>query len=121
MICFDLFCLIFLFQPIKWSRALCSTLGSEGFWGGHTGPFFHRERFGWSFWDNDPLNNNNNAILRAKWGGALRSSLYCDPTVSGCDVSQTGPGTNGGVVGGVSSRAESALVLLLILLISLVM
>lgn len=62
---------------IKWSRAFCQFLGSEGFWGGHVGPFFHREKFGFSFWDNNPANNNNNAILRAKWTGALRKTPYC--------------------------------------------
>jgi len=61
---------------IKWVRAFSYTLGAEGFWGGHTGPWFHREKFGFSFWDNEPLNNNNNAVLRAKWGGELRDSLY---------------------------------------------
>jgi hypothetical protein len=61
---------------IKWSRAFCATLNSEGFWGGHTGPWFHREKFGFSFWDADPNNNNSNAILRAKWGGESMPSLY---------------------------------------------
>lgn len=61
---------------IKWSRGFCSTLMAEGFWGGHVGPWFHREKFGFSFWDNDPGNNNNNAILRAKWTGNLMPSLY---------------------------------------------
>jgi hypothetical protein len=61
---------------IKWSRAFCSTVRSEGFWGGHTGPWFHREKFGFSFWDIDPKNNNSNAILRAKWGGQSMPSLY---------------------------------------------
>ena len=50
---------------IKWSRGFCNTLIAEGFWGGHVGPWYHREKFGFSFWDNDPNNNNNNAILRA--------------------------------------------------------
>lgn len=61
---------------IKWSRAFCNTLKAEGFWGGHVGPWFHREKFGFSFWDNDPSNNNNNAILRAKWTGSLKSNSY---------------------------------------------
>jgi hypothetical protein len=61
---------------IKWSRAFCGFLGSEGFWGGHVGPFFHREKFGFSFWDADTNNNNNNAVLRAKWTGKLMPSLY---------------------------------------------
>ncbi|WKK77530.1 hypothetical protein QYS49_10550 [Marivirga salinae] len=70
---------------IKFSRAFCSTLRAEGFWGGHTGPWFHREKFGFSFWDNDPSNNNNNAILRAKWGGKLMPSLYCNPDDNNAD------------------------------------
>ena len=61
---------------IKWSRGFCNTLIAEGFWGGHVGPWFHREKFGLSFWDSDPKNNNNNAILRAKWGGDLLTNLY---------------------------------------------
>jgi len=64
---------------IKWVRSFSSTLATEGFWGGHTGPWFHREKFGFSFWDNDPGNGNSNAILRAKWGGNLMPSLYDDP------------------------------------------
>lgn len=61
---------------VKWSRAFCSTLKAEGFWGGHTGPWFHREKFGFSFWDTDPGNNNSQTVLRAKWGGNLMKSLY---------------------------------------------
>ncbi|MDX1957753.1 MAG: hypothetical protein SFU98_04220 [Leptospiraceae bacterium] len=64
---------------IKWSRAFCQYLGSEGFWGGHVGPFFHREKFGFSFWDNETQNNNSNATLRAKWTGQLKPSLYTAP------------------------------------------
>ncbi len=64
---------------IKWSRAFCATLGDEGFWGGHTGPWFHREKFGFSFWDADVNNNNSNAVLRAKWTGTLMPSLYPPP------------------------------------------
>jgi hypothetical protein len=69
---------------IKWSRALCNTLITEGFWGGHTGPWFHREKFGLSFWDVDPSNNNSNATVRAKWTGNLLPSLYCNPADAGC-------------------------------------
>lgn len=76
---------------IKWSRGFCNTLLEEGFWGGHVGPWFHREQFGFSFWDNDPQNNNNNAILRAKWTGKLMPSLYCNPADPGCDPNTTGP------------------------------
>ncbi|MEQ8548676.1 MAG: hypothetical protein RIC03_12240 [Cyclobacteriaceae bacterium] len=70
---------------LKWSRGFCNTLIAEGFWGGHVGPWFHRETFGFSFWDNDPSNNNNNAILRAKWSGTLMPSLYCNPSEPDCD------------------------------------
>lgn len=76
---------------IKWSRGLCNTLIAEGFWGGHVGPWFHREKFGFSFWDDDPGNNNNNAILRAKWTGKLMPSLYCNPSEPDCDPDSTGP------------------------------
>ncbi|RLL55580.1 hypothetical protein D8Y20_01370 [Mariprofundus sp. EBB-1] len=68
---------------IKWSRAFCGYLGSEGFWGGHVGPFFHREKFGFSFWDNASTNNNSNATLRAKWSGRLMNNLYIDPDGTG--------------------------------------
>lgn len=64
---------------IKWVRAFGHFLGSEGFWGGHVGPWFHREKFGFSFWDSDVNNNNSNAILRAKWTGNLMPSLYDRP------------------------------------------
>lgn len=61
---------------IKWVRPFGQFLGSEGFWGGHVEPWFHREKFGFSFWDSDVKNNNSNAILRAKWTGNLMPSLY---------------------------------------------
>jgi hypothetical protein len=61
---------------VKWSRGFCSTLKAEGFWGGHTGPWFHREKFGLSFWDVDTKNNNSQTVLRAKWGGDAMPSLY---------------------------------------------
>lgn len=76
---------------IKWSRGFCNTLKAEGFWGGHVGPWFHREKFGFSFWDNDPGNNNNNAVLRAKWGGNLAENQYCNPKDPDCDPENTGP------------------------------
>ncbi len=69
---------------IKWSRGFCNTLLAEGYWGGHVGPWFHREKFGFSFWDDDPGNNNNNAVLRAKWTGNLMPNLYCNPADPGC-------------------------------------
>ena len=77
---------------IKWSRGFCNTLLAEGYWGGHVGPWFHREQFGLSFWDPDPANNDNNAILRAKWTGALMPNLYCNPADADCDPDNTGPG-----------------------------
>jgi len=64
---------------IKFSRSVSYTIGAEGFWGGHTGPWFHREKFGFSFWDSDPDNNNSMAVLRAKWGGTLMPNLYINP------------------------------------------
>jgi hypothetical protein len=54
-------------------------------------PWFHRERFGFSFWDPDPDNDDNNAILRAKWTGNLMPSLYCNPAEPDCDPESTGP------------------------------
>lgn len=67
---------------IKWSRPFCQTLGAEGFWGGHTGPWFHRSLFGWSWWDGDTGNANSNAGLRAKWSGPSGASLYIDPDIT---------------------------------------
>ncbi len=64
---------------IKWSRGFCNTLAAEGFWGGHVGPWFHREKFGFSFWDSDLKNNNSIAVLRAKWTGKLMPNLYKKP------------------------------------------
>jgi hypothetical protein len=63
---------------IKWSRAFCGYVGVEGFWGGHTGPWFRREKFGLSFWDNDIGFNGSNATLRGKWTGNLMP-VYCNP------------------------------------------
>jgi hypothetical protein len=77
---------------IKWSRGFCNTLLAEGYWGGHVGPWFHRERFGFSFWDGDPSNNDNNAVLRAKWTGSSMPDLYCNPASPDCDPENTGPG-----------------------------
>lgn len=67
---------------IKWARPFCATLGGEGFWGGHTGPWFHRPRFGWSWYDSDPDNGNSNAGLRTKWGGSSAAVKYVDPDVT---------------------------------------
>jgi len=69
---------------IKWIRPFCQTLGAEGFWGGHTSPWFHRSEFGWSWWDMDPSNDNSNAGLRTKWSGPSAMSKYENPgTTSG--------------------------------------
>ena len=76
---------------LKWSRGLCNTLMAEGFWGGHVQPWFHREKFGLSFWDPNPENNNNNSPLRAKWSGNSMPNLYCDPAEPDCDPETTGP------------------------------
>ncbi len=76
---------------IKWSRGFCNTLLAEGYWGGHIGPWFHRERFGLAFWDLDPSNNNSNAGLRAKWSGELMPNLYCNPAEPACDPANSGP------------------------------
>jgi hypothetical protein len=70
---------------LKWSRAFCSTLKAEGFWGGHVGPWFHRERFGLNFWDDQPSLLSSHAIVRAKWTGRLMPSAYCNPASSTCD------------------------------------
>jgi len=55
---------------IKFVRNLCHTIYAEGM-SGHSGPWFHREKFGFSFWDADPTDKGCNARLRAKWGGVL--------------------------------------------------
>jgi len=68
---------------IKWVRPFCSTLRGEGFWGGHTGPWFHRTKFGWSWRDFDPDNSNSNAGLRTKWSGPSGTSLYENPDITG--------------------------------------
>ena len=70
---------------IKWARPFCYTLGAEGFWGGHTGPWFHRGRFGWSWWDPEPDNTNSNVNLRTKWAGARLTNKYIDPQVTAGD------------------------------------
>ncbi len=61
---------------IKFSRAVCGYIGAEGFWGGHVGPWFHREKFGFNFWDSKVSDQNSNAILRSKWTGNLNTSKY---------------------------------------------
>jgi len=70
---------------IRWARPLCYTLGAEGFWGGHTGPWFHRKKFGLSWRDGAPANTNSNAGLRAKWSGTPAPSKYEDPRVTNGD------------------------------------
>ena len=39
----------------------------------------------------DPSDDNNNAILRAKWTGTLMANLYCNPADADCDPDSTGP------------------------------
>lgn len=68
---------------IKLGRSFCQTLRSEGFWGGHTGPWFHREIFGFSFHDDDEKNaplETSGGTMRAKWGGTLMSSKWAGGT-----------------------------------------
>jgi len=67
---------------IKWIRPFCATLGGEGFWGGHTGPWFHRSEFGWGWWDTDPSNFNSNAGLRTKWSGDSGPVKYENPDIT---------------------------------------
>jgi len=64
---------------IRWIRPLCGFLKSEGFWGGHTGGFFHRPLFGWDWWEQEPDNANTNVILRAKWSGTHAANPYVNP------------------------------------------
>jgi len=63
---------------VKFSRAVCNTIKAEGFCGGHVGPFFRREKFGWAFWDADRGNSGSNAIMRGKWTGRLMSNPHCE-------------------------------------------
>lgn len=51
---------------IRVARAFCGTLRSEGFWGGHMGPFWRREKFGWNFWD-----RGTGVTMRALYSGQL--------------------------------------------------
>jgi len=67
---------------IKWIRPFCYTLGAEGFWGGHTGPWFHSSEFGWSWRDDDPDDHNSNAGLRTKWDGAKGTRKYENPDIT---------------------------------------
>jgi len=67
---------------IKWARPFCSTLGAEGFWGGHTGPWFHRSQFGWHWNDGDSPNMNSNAGLRTKWSGTSAKNKYENPDIT---------------------------------------
>lgn len=64
---------------IKWVRGFCSFLDKEGFWGGHVQPFFHREKFAWSFWDFKPDSQRSNAVLRCKWSGKLLPNRFVKP------------------------------------------
>ena len=64
---------------IKWSRSLGNYLKNKGFWAGHAGPWFHREKFGFSFWESNKKYRHSIAILRAKWGGELMPNLFKEP------------------------------------------
>lgn len=76
---------------IKWVRPFCSFLGSEGFWGGHVGPFFTRSKFGWSWRDMDPNNQNSNTQVRLKWGGKGAAHKYENPLTGKLLINVTEP------------------------------
>jgi len=69
---------------IRWARPFCTTLAQEGFWGGHTGPWFHRSQFGFNWVDSsdDPEVYNSWASLRAKWSGSPGKLKYEDPRIT---------------------------------------
>ena len=74
---------------ITLSRVFCTTLGNEGFWGGHLGPFFRRTKFGFNFWDYDPTDlTSMNVRTMARWGGTLQPHLYADPSFPTTGTSQ---------------------------------
>jgi hypothetical protein len=56
---------------LKTAEVFCGTLKAEGYWGGHTGPFWGREKFGFGFW--------HDGSARFKWGGVSKPSIYEDP------------------------------------------
>jgi len=56
---------------VKTAEVFCGTLKAEGYWGGHTGPFWGREKFGFGFW--------HDGSARFKWGGVSKASIYADP------------------------------------------
>jgi len=56
---------------LKTAEVFCGTLKAEGYWGGHTGPFWGREKFGFGFW--------HDGSARFKWGGVRKASIYADP------------------------------------------
>lgn len=65
---------------IKWIRPFCFSLKREGFWGGHLGPWWRREKFGFNYWDlRDMEVPRSYAPLRAKWSGELYPHLYEKP------------------------------------------
>jgi hypothetical protein len=59
--------------------------------------------------------------LRAKWTGALRSSLYCNPSDANCNVANTGPGTFGGLTGAAPRLASCATLLVVLMAILLLL
>ena len=62
---------------VKTAEVFCNTLKNEGYWGGHTGPFWGCEKFGIGFW--------HDGYTRFKWDGAdkrcdiAHASIYEDP------------------------------------------
>lgn len=67
---------------IQLSNVICSSVQDEGFFGGHPGPFFHREKFGIDFWDchlpREEHAYHNGITIRAKWTGNLMPSMYTE-------------------------------------------
>ena len=56
---------------VRVAASLCGTLDREGFWGGHLGPIWRRQKIGWSFW-----RTSGGAILRSVGGGELYDHKY---------------------------------------------
>lgn len=64
---------------VKIIRVLCSILSKEGFWGGHMGPFVHREYIGLSFLDWNQDNPDSNVVFRGRFEGKLTPLKYPAP------------------------------------------
>jgi len=79
-----------LWNPMPWSiqlsNVICDIVKGEGFWGGHVGPFFHREKFGIDFWDchlpREEHSYHYGITIRGKWTGNLMPSMYKPPELA---------------------------------------